>query len=200
MAAVFGIGLSEHHQFDIGGITLGFSESFSEVIDFIFTHCQTHREVGISQSLAAFFEQVHCYHGFAGQFRKECFGFNLCVNNAFCHAVMKNARYLSKNRLFGDIAAKINTIECSAFNTNDDVKAAVVSNIGCFTGPGADSAQSRNNHEGRIRLNIFSFKAIMQKRLQTGAFIFCERSLGMHEMHETGRNSLRLRRNLTNLL
>ena len=47
MTAVFGIGLSKHHQFHIRGIAAGLREGFSQIIDFIIAHGQPHRKVGI---------------------------------------------------------------------------------------------------------------------------------------------------------
>ena len=54
VTAVLRVGLSKHHQFDIGRIALSLRESIGQVVDFVFAHGQTHREVGISQSLATF--------------------------------------------------------------------------------------------------------------------------------------------------
>ena len=42
VAAVLGIGLGKHHEFDVCRITLGFRKGLGQIIDFVFTHGQTH--------------------------------------------------------------------------------------------------------------------------------------------------------------
>ena len=171
MTAVLRIGLREHHEFNISRIAVGFREGVREVVDFVFAHGQAHREVGISERLTAVLQKINRYHGFAGQFEENLFSFHISVNNAFCHAVMKNTGHTGKNFSFRSVAREVDVIERSPFNTKDHVQAAVMRNIRGFTGPRADCAQARNHHEGRIGLHISAIGAIMQKRLQTGAFI-----------------------------
>lgn len=49
MAAMFRIGLREHHQFYVGGVALEFGVIFREVVDFIRGKCQTPVSVGFGE-------------------------------------------------------------------------------------------------------------------------------------------------------
>jgi hypothetical protein len=55
VAAVFGIGLGEHHQLDVGRVAAGLGEDVEQVIDFVVGQRQAERAVGVDQrSFSAF--------------------------------------------------------------------------------------------------------------------------------------------------
>jgi hypothetical protein len=58
VAAVFGIGLGEHHQFDVGRVAAGLGEDVEQVIDFVVGQRQAERAVGLDQRSFAAFEHV----------------------------------------------------------------------------------------------------------------------------------------------
>ena len=57
--AMFGIGLGEHHQFDIGGIAAEPAEVVGDVIDFVFRKRQAEADVGLGNRGTAAPQQIH---------------------------------------------------------------------------------------------------------------------------------------------
>jgi hypothetical protein len=55
VAAVFGIGLGEHHQFDVGRVAAGLGEHVEQVIDFVVGQRQAERAVGVDQCIFSAF-------------------------------------------------------------------------------------------------------------------------------------------------
>ncbi len=70
VAAVFGIRLREHHQFDVIGVATELPESVHQVVDFVVRQCQAERTVGMHQRRSPFGEHRHRLHRFAFQFRE----------------------------------------------------------------------------------------------------------------------------------
>ena len=60
--AMLGIGLGEHHQFDIGGIALQLLVALDQVADLVIGEGQPELAVGLLQPLSTAFEQVHRGH------------------------------------------------------------------------------------------------------------------------------------------
>ena len=193
VTAVFGVGLSEHHQFDVGRIALGLREGVRQVIDFIVAHGQTHREVGFNQRFTTATEQVDRDHGLTGQFVEDGGGFDVCVDHAFGHAIVQDTGHLSQHGSFRRFTAEIDVVERTAFQTSDHVETAIVGDIGCLTSPGADRTQARDHHKGSIGVDVARIVTVAQKCIQAIGFVGGQFTGGVNKMHEATRNSLGLR-------
>ena len=64
MPAMFGVGLGEHHQLDIGRIAFQADEIFQQIIDFIRRQRQPQIAIGGHQSLAPADENIHTRNRF----------------------------------------------------------------------------------------------------------------------------------------
>ena len=94
VAAVLGIGLREHHQFDVGGIALQLGEVLHQIFDLVGGKRQTQFAVGGLQCGVAAIEDIH-----AGQ-RLRCavceyFFFNSgdIAYDGFGHAVVQQRQH-----------------------------------------------------------------------------------------------------------
>ncbi len=63
VAAMFGIGLREHHQLDICGVAAHTGEIFQQIVDLVDRQCQPHRGIGSFKCSPAPADDIHCAQG-----------------------------------------------------------------------------------------------------------------------------------------
>ncbi len=86
--AVLGVGLSEHHQLDIGGIAADTGEIFREVCDFVFRQRKPHVAVGAFQDRRASAHHVHCRERPGLEMLEQAGGILKRGKHRFRHTVM----------------------------------------------------------------------------------------------------------------
>jgi hypothetical protein len=71
VAAVLGVGLREHHQFNVGRIAPGLRENVEQVIDFVVGERQTERAIGLDQAFFPPFNTSTVASGFGAKWRNS---------------------------------------------------------------------------------------------------------------------------------
>ena len=185
MAAVFGIGLCEHHQFDVRRITALLRERFHEVGDFIFGQCQPHFAVGFFKRGAAARLHVHHGHGLTRDIGEEHRGIRAVGQNRFRHAVKKA---LGDRRFFIVRHRARDAVGNAAFDAFHGVDAAVMHDVGRFARPGADRPQARHRQEfGAFGIRLGGI-AVVKERFEALNFIRREFARRRHKVHVRGGN------------
>ena len=146
--AVFGVGLGEHHQFDVGRIALRAThEDFDQVIDLVLGERQPQAHVGLDQRGAAAAEQVDAGELFRREMAEQFGGLGEAAEHGFDHSVVEqrgNGAAVGAGRQFdveGDAAL-------DAFNGG---QAAVPGDVGGFRRPRRDGADAWGDEEQRAR-------------------------------------------------
>ena len=157
VAAVFAVGLGEHHQFHIGGVALEAVEGVDEVVDLVIGQSQAKAGVCSFQRSAAPSQHVHMLHRRGLQLGEQGCSSAAVSHHRFGHAVMQQRSHL--RHLFGGQLWSLAQQTClegdavfrDALDTADR-NAAVARNVGRLRGPGRQGAQARRDHDGRTVL------------------------------------------------
>ncbi|MNZ86825.1 hypothetical protein D3C78_1056620 [compost metagenome] len=141
VAAVLGVGLREHIEFDVVRIAVQLHERILQVINLVICQCQTQTQVGINQGLTAFTQQIHALYRRRLMVREEFFCVIQRGEDALHHAVVQ----FSGNRLplFSGQGRGFNVIRHSSFQTIDLAQAAVVGDVSGFRRPGGNGTRAR---------------------------------------------------------
>jgi len=141
VAAVFAVGLREHHQFHVGGVALEARERGHKVVDFIIGQGQAEAGVGGLQGSAATGQHIHMLHGRGLQFGEQGGGGAAVGHHGLGHAVVQQGGDLGQllGRQLGRLAQQA-CLEADAVLGNAlhpaDGNAAVARNVGGLGGPG----------------------------------------------------------------
>ena len=137
VTAMFGVGLREHHQFDVGGVASELVEVVYQVVDLVDGKCQAQFLVRVLQCKLAALEDVH-----AGQ-RLWCTVFEYLVfdtvdvaDDGFGHAVMQQWQQdflLSIAQRFAALA--LEEEHDAAFDALHLGQAAMLGDVGGFGRP-----------------------------------------------------------------
>ena len=91
VAAVFGIGLGEHHQLDVSRVAAGLAEDVEQVIDFVFGERQPQRAVGVDQRGFATLQHVDRSQRLRREMAEQFARFGKAGEHRFGHAVVQQA-------------------------------------------------------------------------------------------------------------
>ena len=196
VAAVFGVGLREHHEFDVGRIAVELREGVDEVVDFVFGKRKTHRNVRFFERGAAARHDVDRRHGTAFERFKELRRVKVDGHDRFRHAVVENGGEL-RGKFVRNRSGEREREDRAALDAGDALNAAVLDDVGSLRRPGRDRAQTRHHHEGEVFAHGDGRIAVGQERFEAGAFIVGQSAFGMHKMHEAARDRFDKGRNLT---
>ena len=146
MAAMFRVGLGEHHQFHIGGIAPEFAEHGQQIIQLRRRERQPEFIVGRAQRPNAARCQVNIAQ--RGRFivlEQGMGGLNI-RHDGLGHAVMQQG---SEPLAFGGIEARaggqVKAINPAPFDPPELAEAAVAEDVGGLAGPGRDRARPRHD-------------------------------------------------------
>ena len=153
VAAVFAVGLREHHQLNIGGIARQCGEGLVQVVDLILRQGQAKLAVGCVQSRFTCTEHINMRHRcrlyFIEQTQSRC----AIKHDAFGHAVVKDGghlrqlvsvkRHFTEQWLFDG-----QTIFHDAFDSAHG-QATVMRNVGRLGRPGRNGAKTRTDNDER---------------------------------------------------
>ncbi|MNV55375.1 hypothetical protein D3C71_1476050 [compost metagenome] len=152
MAAVFAVGLREHHQFDVGGVAPQVGEGLGQVFDFVFGQGQAQRDVGFGQGIHAARLHADGAHGLAGQRLEQRLAVEAGVHHGFRHAVMQAIRRAGQHGVVEGLGAQQaalgrDGVAHAAFDAVHRRQAAVVGDIGGLAGPRGNRAQARDHQQ-----------------------------------------------------
>ena len=156
VAAVFGIGLGEHHEFDIGWVAAQPGEIFREIVDFVIRECQPQFAIGPHQCGASLFQQGNGGERLGRKLVEEGFGGVRARENGFRHAVMQpggeGCQRIRRARLEPGVISR------ATLDATDTRKAALTGNVGRLARPGRNRPQTRGDQQHRprsLRLALF---------------------------------------------
>ena len=199
VAAVLGIGLREHHEFDVGRIALQAREGVGEVVDLVLGKRKTHRKICVLKGLLPFRHQRNGLHGLAREIREEVFARIVDRNHGLRHAVVKERekRAALFFRQLGAVPER-DREDRAALNAEHLFDAAVAGDVGSFRSPGRNRAETRH-HQGfeRSRNGLVRARAVVEKRREARGFGIRKLVRGMHKMNEAARNRFNGRLNGT---
>ena len=177
VAAVFGVGLREHHQLDIGGVASQPGEVLHQIIDLVGGKGQTQFAVGGFQCGLAAFEDIHR----GERLRRavlEYLVFDACPelsrragnvgNHGFCHAVVQQRQH----GLFFGIRQRLAALglqvkQHAALDARDLRQGAMARDVGGFGRPGRDGAQARHDQQARYLALEMGFACTLVQTEQT---------------------------------
>src|SRR5450830_827633 len=169
VTAVLGVGLGEHHQFDVVRVALQAVEGVDQIIDLVFGQGQAQFGVGLRESGAATAEHVNRGQRLGLGVTEQTAGLFQLADDDLGHAVVQAAG----DQLGLGIAELARDIEGNtAFQALDFFQAAVAGDITGLARPGRDGAEPRQNQEqaaGRL-LNGNAW-AVLQKACQHLLFV-----------------------------
>ncbi len=144
MAAMFGVGLSEHIQFDIVRVTPQSSKRILQIVDFIFGQRQAETNVGLFQRGASMPLQIDALHRCRLMMGKQLLRLIQRGKHGFHHTVMQPGGNLLPLGLAQ--GAGFDIVRHAAFKALNACQAAVVGNVGGLGRPGGDGAGTRRDH------------------------------------------------------
>ncbi len=188
VAAVFAVGLGEHHQFHVGGIALQLGERAHQVVDLVVRQGQAEVAVGRLQRRPAVAQHVHMLHRLGRPLVEQVGGALALEDRAFCHAVVQQVGHgLPLCPFEPPRAAEQAALEDDAIFGHPlhplDGCAAVVRDVGRLRGPGRDGAQARR-HDHQLALDRAGVRvSVVQQGLQLVACLARQRLLRPYPVH-----------------
>ena len=150
VAAVFAVGLGEHHQLDIGGVALQAGEGVHQVVHLVIGQRQTESGVGPLQRGAPTAQHIHMLHGRGLQRGEQSVRRVQAGQGALRHAVVQQGGSgeplrRAQRGLGEQAAAQPDAVDHHALNTRQR-QAAVAGDIAGFGGPGRNGSQTGCDH------------------------------------------------------
>ncbi|MNF59582.1 hypothetical protein D3C84_411760 [compost metagenome] len=144
VTAVLGVGLGEHHQFDVVRVALETVEGIDQVIDLVFSQSQAQLGVGFFQRSATTTEDVDCSQRLRLGVAEQTGGLLEVGQHDLGHAVMQHVGNLLR---FGFAELTGNVEGDTAFQTLDLAQAAVAGDIAGLARPWRDGAETRQHQK-----------------------------------------------------
>ena len=196
VAAVFAVGLREHHQLDVGRVALEHGEGFGQIVDFVFGQGQAQRDVGLDQRGAALGQHRHGAHRLAGQRREQRLAVEAGVDHGFGHAVVQAGGRPGQGAFVEGLAAEQATlgrerVADAALDAAHRRQAAIAGDVGGLAGPGRHGAQARDDQQfqylGRGGFGIGRI-AVIEQFGQAPCVLRAEFGVGQDKVFVAGRD------------
>ncbi|MNN44425.1 hypothetical protein D3C81_1587160 [compost metagenome] len=164
MAAVLGVGLGEHHQFDVVRVALEALEGVDQVVDLVFGQGQAQVDVGLGQGVTAAGQDVHRGHRLGLGVAEQVSCLLQLGQHALGHAVVK----FGGDQCGVSVAQGAgNVVGDAALQALDRLQAAVVGDVAGLAGPGRNGAQARHDQEqAAARLLYRHARAVLEQTAQ----------------------------------
>ena len=201
VAAVLGIGLGEHHQLGVRGVAPQGGEALRQVVDFILRQRQAQLAVGGGQRLAAAADHVHAGQRARPVVGEQHLGVLQPVEHGFHHAIVQRRRQLAPVRRTVELEPVLN----AALHPRHLGEAGVVADVGGLGRPRRHRARAGHHHEGFTAAlfhgRVFQAGAVFQQAVEHLALALIQPGVALrwrqlHEVHETGGQSLCLGQSL----
>ena len=150
VAAVFAVGLGEHHQLDIGGVALQAGKGVHQVVHLVISQRQTERGVGLLQRGAPATQHIDVFHGRGLQRGEQSVRRVQAGQGALGHAVVQHSGSgkplrRAQRGLGEQAAAQADTVDHHALDARQR-QAAVAGDVAGFGRPRRYRAQARRDH------------------------------------------------------
>ncbi len=142
VAAMFAIGLREHHQFDVGRIAFGCCKCCEQVIDFIIGQCQAKFRVSLHQRVLAALRDIDECQRLRIQLAKQAGRLVGAAQDHFSHAIVQQGLHCGDAivrqflRAAEQTRFQVHHIQDAALYPVYACHAAVMRNVGRLAGPG----------------------------------------------------------------
>ncbi|MNQ47520.1 hypothetical protein D3C85_613650 [compost metagenome] len=181
---MLGVGLGEHHQFDVVRIAPQAVETADQVIDFVFGQGQAQLDVGLFQGGAATAEHIHRGQRLGFGVTEQRRGVLHIGQHQLGHAVMQQVRgplQLGFAQLAGNVVGD------AALDALDLRQAAVARDVAGLARPGRDGAETRNTQQQTAaRLLHRHTRTVLEQPGQHLFFIGAEHPGDIGKMRELG--------------
>ncbi|MND96220.1 hypothetical protein D3C80_885040 [compost metagenome] len=144
VAAVLGVGLGEHHQFDVVRVALEALEAGDQIVDLVFGQGQTQIDVGLGQRRAAAAEDVHRGHRLGLGVAEQAGGLFQLAQDHLSHAVVQ---HLGDDSGIGFVQLTADVVGDTALQALNAFQAAIVGDVAGLARPGRDGAESWHDQE-----------------------------------------------------
>ncbi len=184
VAAVLGVGLGEHHQFDVVRVAPQVVEALDQVVDLVLGQCQTEVLVGLLQRRTATTEDVHGGQRLGLGMAEQCRSVLEGAQHQLGHAVMQQR---GDGSAVGLAQLTADVIGDAALQALDLGQATVAGDIAGLARPGRDGAETRNGQEQLAAGFLHSdARAVLEQARQHLLFIGVEYAGDIGEMRELG--------------
>ncbi|MNP19321.1 hypothetical protein D3C76_1118430 [compost metagenome] len=164
VAAVLGVGLGEHHQFDVVRVAFEPLEGSDQVVDLVFGQGQAQVDVGLGQGIATAGKDVHRGHRLGLGVAEQVSGLLQLAEHTLGHAVVQ----------FGGDQGGVSVAQGAghvvgdaALQALDRLQAAVVGDVAGLAGPWRNGAQARHDQEqAAARLLYRHARAVLEQTAQ----------------------------------
>ena len=189
---MFGIGLGEHHQLDVGRVAAGAGEDVEQVIDFVVRQRQTERAVGLDQRSFAAFQHVDRSQRLRREVAEQFAGGVEAGQHGIGHPVVQQAGdgflFVGRQR---PATLDHNMEGNDALDTLDGIQITIPGNVGGLRRPWRNGADARRDEE---QFAGFSTGCLLfQQRRQLGALVGIQGALLRHDMPVIGHHRFDIR-------
>ena len=193
VAAVFAIGLGEHHQFHVGGVALQAGKGANQVIDLVVGQRQAKTHIGLQERSAAPAQHVASVQGRGLQNAKQGLGLRAVGKHALGHAVVQQSgaglELLGREAGLGQQTAfERQAVLHHALHAFDG-QTAVVRNVRGFGRPRRERAQARRHQQHQAVRSACEGLTVIQQSIQASGECRIWRTLGGHPVHKAARNA-----------
>ena len=206
VAAVFGVGLREHHQLDIGRIATGCGKRLEQIIDFVGRQRQTHRGIGLVERSTTLGTDRNGLQRLARQVGKERrdvarvlsrrdHRFGHSVVKECCQRIALRSAELIAGRANAEQAgeqaaqtpAKRQRIGHTPLDADDLIEPAQAGDFGGLARPGADGSEARHDPQHRCARRFGGDRqAIVEQRGHPRARVGRQWLCRQHDMQPGG--------------
>ena len=144
VAAMFGIGLREHHQLNIRGIPSQLAKRLHQIIDLAARERQAPLLIGARQRLAAMLAQNDLAQAARRGCVKQTSGLERIGPDRFGHAIVQMRRQLEQIRA-AERRSGFDEIHGAALDTRHGAQAADMHDVGGLAGPGRLRTDARGH-------------------------------------------------------
>jgi len=182
VAAMLGVGLGKHHQFDVMRVTAQTVEGIDQIVDFVFGQRQAQLDVGFFQRGATATQHVNRSQRLGFGVTEQTGSLFQVTQHDLRHAVMQCSGYqfsISVAELTGNVKRN------AAFQALDFSQATVTGNVASLAGPRGDGAKPRQHQEqSATRLLDRHAWAVLQETSQYLLFIAGQLTGGIGKVGE----------------
>ncbi|MNO78296.1 hypothetical protein D3C76_694290 [compost metagenome] len=184
VAAVFGVGLGEHHQFDVVRVAPHLAEALHQVVDLVFSQRQAQFDVGLFQRRTATAEDIDDAQRLGLGVAEQAGGLFQLAQHHLGHAVVQTRRHQLRFRL-AQLAADV--IGDATLDPLDLRQTAVMGDVRGLARPRRDGAEARHHQEhAAARLLNRHTRAVLQQAAKHLLLIGAQRAIDLSEVRKLG--------------
>ena len=169
VAAVLGVGLREHIEFDIRRVAPQTGKGIQQVVDLVLRQRQAEPDVGLLQRGAPCAQHIDRLIRRRLMVREQLFGLLQLAEDGFHHAIVQQRGELAP--LGFRQLGRLDVERQAAFQPQHLLQTAVVGNIGGFGRPGRNGARTRRNQQQPAFGSVFGERrTVLEQTLKLGVF------------------------------